>query len=110
VLGATVDTLIGIYIVASFLGPCVIGRMSCGFLLLMELVPKRFQTAVGTALLVAEGSCLIIWTIYFAWIGRDAFYFIYFAVGLNVIGVVGGFFLVESPRYLFGMENFDKCR
>ena len=32
------------------------------------------------------------------------------AVGLNVLGVVGGFFLVESPRYLFGMENFDKCR
>lgn len=60
--------------------------------------------------MVAEGSCLILWTVYFAWIGRDAFYFVYMTVGMNVLGVIGGLFVVESPRYLFGMENFDKCR
>ena len=35
-----VRTLKEIYVVAAFLGPCVIGRMACGFLLLMELVPE----------------------------------------------------------------------
>jgi predicted ABC-type sugar transport system permease subunit len=57
--------------------------------------------------MVVEGSCQIIWTVYFAWIGNNSFYFIYFFVGVNLLGVIGGFYLVESPRYLFGMERFD---
>ena len=60
--------------------------------------------------MVAEGFCVIIWTIYFYWISRNAFYFLYFTIGLNVIGVVATLYVVESPRYLFGMENFDECR
>lgn len=60
--------------------------------------------------MVAEGSCVIIWTIYFYWISRNAFYFVYFVIGLNSFAVVAGLYLVESPRYLFGMENFDECR
>lgn len=60
--------------------------------------------------MVSEGLCLIIWTIYFAGISRNAFYFIYFTIGLNIFGLVGCLYLVESPRYLFGMEKFDECR
>jgi hypothetical protein len=33
--------MIPIYVVAFFLGPCVTGRMACGFLLLLEMVPKK---------------------------------------------------------------------
>lgn len=102
--------LIPIYVVAFFLGPCVTGRMACGFLLLLEMVPKRNQAWVGASLMVAEGSCQIIWTIYFVWISRNAFYFIYFTVGLNVVAVIGCVYICESPRYLFGMEKFDECR
>jgi MFS family permease len=110
ILACRVSTLKGIYVVAAFLGPCVIGRMACGFLLLMELVPKRYQTWVGTALMVTEGASQIIWTIYFVTISKNAFYFVYFTVGLNVIAAVGAFYIVESPRYLYGMEKFDQCR
>jgi len=108
---ATVFTkMIPIYIVAFFLGPCVTGRMACGFLLLIEMVPKRNQAWVGAALMIAEGSCQIICTIYFVWISRNAFYFIYMTIALNVLALVGCLYLVESPRYLFGMEKFDECR
>lgn len=110
VLACIVTTLKGIYIVAAFLGPCVIGRMACGFLLLMELVPKKYQTWVGTALMVSEGASQIIWTIYFVTISKNAFFFVYFTVFLNFIAAVGAFYIVESPRYLFGMEKFDICR
>jgi len=48
-------------------GPCIIGRMSCGFLLIMELVHSRNAPRVGAGLMVAEGSTLIIWTLYFAY-------------------------------------------
>lgn len=57
--------------------------------------------------MVAEGLCLVIWTIYFVAISRNAFYFIYFTIGLNIIALIGCLYLVESPRYLFGMEKFD---
>lgn len=60
--------------------------------------------------MVAEGFCLLIWTVYFVWISRNAFLFIYFTIGLNTIALIGCFYLVESPRYLFGMEKFDECR
>jgi hypothetical protein len=29
---------------------------------------------------------------------------------LNVLCVVGSLYIVESPRYLYGMEKFDECR
>jgi MFS family permease len=34
-------TMIPIYITAFLLGPCVTGRLACGYLLLLEMVPKR---------------------------------------------------------------------
>ncbi len=49
--------MVPIYIMAFFLGPCITGRMACGFLLLLELVPKKNQAWVGASLMVAEGSC-----------------------------------------------------
>ena len=99
-----------LYVVAFFLGPCVIGRMACGFLLLMELVPRKYQTWVGTGVMIIEGLGQIIWTIYFAFISRNAFYFIYFAAALTLIALVGTLYIVESPRYLFGIEKFEECK
>ena len=54
-----------IYTACFIFGICVIGRMACGFLLMMELVPAKNQAAVGAGLMVAEGSVQILWTIYF---------------------------------------------
>jgi MFS family permease len=45
-----------IYAACFVFGICVIGRMACGFLLMMELVPTKNQAAVGAGLMVAEGS------------------------------------------------------
>jgi len=60
--------------------------------------------------MVAEGSCMIIWTIYFVWISKNAFYFIYFTIVLNVFALIGCIYVLESPRYLFGMEKFHECK
>ena len=98
------------YITTFFLGPTVTGRMACGFLLLLESVPKKNQAIVGAMLMVAEGSTQIIWTIYFVWINHNAFYFVYFTIILNFFAVLGCYFVTESPRYLFGMERFEECK
>lgn len=99
-----------IYLLAFLLGPTITGRMACGFLLLIEMVPKKNQSWVGASLMVAEGSCAIIWTAYFVWISRNAFYFVYFDIGLSFLSLVGCLYITESPKYLFGMEKFEECR
>lgn len=48
--------MIPIYVTCFFLGPTVTGRMACGFLLLLEMVPKKNQSWVGAILMVAEGA------------------------------------------------------
>ena len=60
--------------------------------------------------MVSEGACAIVWTFYFVVINRNAFYFIYFTVFINILALFSCFYLTESPRYLFGMEKFDECR
>jgi len=63
-----ISKLLPIYTASFLFGICIIGRMSCGFLLMMELVPTSHQAKAGAALMVAEGSVAIIWTFYFMWI------------------------------------------
>lgn len=102
--------LIPIYVAAFFLGPTITGRMACGFLLLMESVPKDYQAWAGAALMVGEGSCMILWTVYFVWINKNAYYFVYGSIVLSFICCFGMLYVEESPRYLFGMEKFEECK
>lgn len=90
-----------IYIAAFFFGICIIGRMACGFLLMMELVPTKDQAKVGAALMVAEGSVQIIWTAYFVFISQNAEPFLWGITVLNFVTAIVCFFILESPRYLY---------
>jgi MFS family permease len=98
-----------LYIGCFFFGICVVGRMSCGFLLMMELVPTANQAAVGAALMVAEGSVQIIWTVYFLVISQNSRYFLVLIVALNVITGILCFLTTESPRYLYSTNQFERC-
>ena len=59
--------------------------------------------------MVAEGSVQIIWTIYFLTISKNAIYFLFFAACLNVVTALLCLFIVESPRYLYGIQKFEEC-
>lgn len=96
-----------IYAAALLLGPTVIGRMSCGFFLLMEQVPKRYQQITGALLMIAEGSTVLIWVVYLVWIDRNCVWMVWFIVAVNIFAAIGTFFVYESPRYLFGMERYE---
>jgi predicted ABC-type sugar transport system permease subunit len=65
---------------------------------------------VGAALMIAEGSTVLIWTLYFVAINRDAFYLIWFVVIINILVAPATFWVLESPRYLFGMERYEDAR
>lgn len=83
--------------------------MACGFLLMMELVPTKNQAAVGAALMVAEGSVQIVWTVYFVFISPNAVPFLWFITLLNVITAIVCLWIVESPRYLYSTQQFERC-
>ena len=43
-------------------------------------------------------------------ISKDTFYFMYFAISLNVVTCVACYWVPESPRYLYGINNLEKCK
>ena len=90
-------------------GPCIIARMSCGFLLLMEHVPTKQQASVGAVIMVSEGLCQLLWVLFLTVIGPNTFHFMYFAIFLNVITAIAFYWVPESPRYLYGINNLEKC-
>lgn len=105
-----VDNYIILLVGAFLIGPMYVGRLCSGFLLLMELVPKKTSSTVGAALMVCQGSVLIYWSIYFVWIDYNAKYMLGVGVILNFITAILSFFIPESPKYLFGKEKFDEAR
>jgi len=60
--------------------------------------------------MVSEGLCQVLWVFYLKFISKDTFYFLWFAVALNVLTVIAVYWIPESPRYLYGINNLDKCR
>ena len=90
-------------------GPCIIARMSCGFLLLMEHMPTKQQAAVGAVIMISEGCTQIFWVFFLTVISKDTFYFMYFAMALNLISAIAFFWVPESPRYLYGINDLEKC-
>jgi len=51
------SSLLAVDIAAFCAGPCIIARMSCGFLMLMEQMEKKHQAKVGAVIMVSEGLC-----------------------------------------------------
>ena len=59
--------------------------------------------------MVTEGSCQVIWAIYLRFISVDCFYFVYYASALSLASSLLTFFVPESPRYLYGANQLDRC-
>jgi len=60
--------------------------------------------------MVSEGLTQVIWSIYFKWISKNGFYFLYAcSLSASIMGVFG-YFLPESPTWCYGTERFEECR
>lgn len=107
ILGLIASTNINLTMALFFLlGVCTPGKSNIGYVYLLELVPTSWQTYVGTELLIADGSTMIILSIYFRFVSKDWLWFQVFAVSLFTLCYVFCFFIPESPKYLYSYKRY----
>lgn len=93
-----------------FLGLCTPGKSNIAYVYLLELVPTKWQTYVGTSLLIADGSTMILLSLYFRFITRDWLGFQIFGIVLSTVAFVGSLIAPESPKYLYSYKRYAEAR
>ena len=59
--------------------------------------------------MVCEGMVQVVWVTYLTLISQNAYGMLYFALGLNIFSAIGCIWVEESPRYLYGINNLERC-
>ena len=85
-------------------------RINIGYLYLMELMPKHFQTHVGSFWGMTEAAIYLFATIYFWKISNDWFNFALIGYVMGIVTAIGAWFLPESPRYLVEKGNMEELK
>ena len=88
------------YVATFFLGLGLVGRFACGFILLTEVTPTKHQGAVGTAYLVLDVLATLYVTLFLRFVSNNASIIVWIGLVLNIVALVGAFWLVESPGLL----------
>jgi MFS family permease len=86
------------------------GKSNIAYVYLLELVPTKMQTYVGTALLFADGSTMIFLSLYFRFISKNWLWFQIFALSLTTLAFLVTLIAPESPKYLFSYKKYKEAR
>lgn len=92
------------------LGLSTPGKSNIAYVYLLELVPTNWQTYVGTALLFADGSTMILLTIYFRFINKDWLGFQIFGIAATTMAFFALLLVPESPKYLYSYKKYERAR
>ena len=110
-IGILVTTNLWVMILLWFtIGLITAIRISIGYVFLMELLPKKAQTAVTTGYGIQESLIYVLATVYFWKISLHWFWFV--AVGLlwQCVSVVLLYWIPESPPYLVNMGRLEEAK
>ena len=86
------------------------GKSNVCYIYLLEFIPKKWQTAVGTVLLFGDGSTMIFLSLYFRFISKDWLWFQIFALSLTTLAFLVMLFAPESPKYLYSYKKYKEAR
>lgn len=98
-----------LYVVVFYMGMGLIGRFTCGFVLLTEWVPKRHQAIAGTVLTMGDSIATLYVTFFLRYISNDSNTILWIAFAVNVIAFTGSLFLYESPRWLLSQGREEEA-
>ena len=59
--------------------------------------------------MVSEGLCQIIWVFVMGVVTPNAVHSMIFAIALNTASAIVCYWVPESPRYLYGINELEKC-
>ena len=88
------------YIIVFYFGVALIGRFSCGFVLLTESLPETHKAVMGTALLVGDVVATLYVTFFLRYISININIIIWIGFALNIITLIASLWNVESPAWL----------
>jgi predicted ABC-type sugar transport system permease subunit len=97
--------------VLSFLiGFLNIGIYNGAWINICEYTHGKWKHRLSLLLLLADTCTVILSALYFKYISNNCLYFLIFGVTVNVFGLLGTYFLPESPEYLYSFYRFSACR
>ena len=90
------------------LGVCYVGRYFGPIINIAEYSDERWRTFVSTYILVADQTCIILVDLYFKYVPRGNHSSLEIGgIILNLLVLIGLYWVPESPEYLYGMFEFD---
>ena len=92
-----------------FLGLCYVGRYYGTFVNIVEYTPLKYKNRLQSGLLVVDIVHQILVITYFKFV-RNVAYLEVIGISLNILAIIGVYWIPESPVYLYNMFRFDECR
>lgn len=99
-----------VFFIVFFLGFCLIGRFTCGFVLFVELLPEKNKALAGAAILIGYSISLLEVTIYYAFISQNSVPTIWFGLAFNIVTFIANFMIPESPMWLVTQGRYEDAR
>ena len=109
-IGANFTNSIGvIYVMCFYLGMGLIGRFTCGFVLLTESLPKKHQMLGGTASMIGDTLATLYVTFFIRFISNNSRTLIWIGFALNIAAFIMTFWIVESPAWLVSVGRKEEA-
>ena len=89
-----------IYVVCFFMGLILVGKMTVGFVWLMELVPSHQQVIAGMLVLTAYPLAIVTSSFVLVFVSKDVSTLLQLGFFLNVIFYGIAILIPESPHWL----------
>ena len=99
-----------IYVIIFFFGVALIGRFTCGFVLITECCCNKHKALAGTALLTMDVAATLYVTFYVRFISNNCESIIWIGMALNVISLIANFWNVETPAWLLSVGEVEQAK
>jgi MFS family permease len=85
-------------------------RSVSAYIYILELVPKRYNSMLGSLFLFFDSFSLIGLAVYFKYISKDWHSMFHFYLALFIIASVIAIFMPQSPKQLLSKHRFAEAR